>query len=247
MKQLLQLALLLSLVGTTACEEKSPEAMAEATSADIPAMSIDTTTQLTVYYPQFKTIDLVCGDMPAMTDSRVTMCLAAAFTGKRSDTFSHDNIAGNHVSGGEFHKGYDCTANTGTFVYYDKHWQFLPTTHSDSITRAADAEGMAFSQIMLVYNGHVLSCDVGGRNRFRALCEADGQLCIAESRHLQDIGAFQKSLADYGMHHALYLQPGQGWNYSWYRDADGLTHVMHPKTHDYATNWLTFYLPPQQP
>ena len=192
-------------------------------------------------------IDLVCGKMPEMSDSRIVMCLAAAFTGKRSDVFSHDNIAGNHVAGGEFHKGYDCAANTGSFIYYDGQWRFLPTTHSDSITRAADAAGMAFSQILLVYNGRVLPCEVGGRNRFRALCEADGQLCIAESRHLQDIASFQRSLADYGMRHALYLQPGRGWNYSWYRDAAGLTHVMHPKSHDYGTNWLTFYLPPQQP
>ena len=246
MRQLQQLVCLLLLVAVAACGEKSPEAVANTTSADMSVMDIDTTAQLTVFYPQFTTIDLVCGKMPEMSDSRIVMCLAAAFTGKRSDVFSHDNIAGNHVSGGEFHKGYDCEANTGSFVYFDKHWRFLPTTHSDSITCAADNEGMAFSQILLIYNGHVLPCNVDGRNRFRALCEVDGQLCIAESRHLQDLASFQRSLANYGMRHALYLQPGRGWNYSWYRDADGLTHIMHPKSHDYCTNWLTFYLPMQQ-
>jgi hypothetical protein len=100
---------------------------------------------------------------------------------------------------------------------------------------------MAFSQIMLVYNGRRCPSHVKGRSRFRALCEKDGMLCIVESRRLQDFDFFVRSVMDYGVTHALYLQPGKGWNYAWYRDNAGMVHIMHPKTHDYSTNWITFY------
>ena len=76
---------------------------------------------------------------------------------------------------------------------------------------------------------------------WHALCEKDGMLCIVESRRLQDFDFFVRSVMDYGVTHALYLQPGKGWNYAWYRDNAGMVHIMHPKTHDYSTNWITFY------
>ena len=228
------------LAAIVGCEEKSQTVVAETTAAD-PYIIIDSTSQLTVYYPQFSRVDLVCEQMPRINETDVVMCCAAAFTGEQQETFSHANIAGDHVSGGVFYNGYACSSNTGSFVFYGDYWRFIPSCHSDSITKAADTGGMAFSQIMLVYNGRRCPSHVKGRSRFRALCEKDGMLCIVESRRLQDFDFFVRSVMDYGVTHALYLQPGKGWNYAWYRDNAGMVHIMHPKTHDYSTNWITFY------
>ena len=48
------------------------------------------------------------------------------------------------------------------------------------------------------------------------------------------------SLEKIGVTHALYLDMGGGWNHSWYRGNDGKVVEIHPKTHNYTTNWLVF-------
>lgn len=60
---------------------------------------------LKIYYPQYSSIDLVCGIDSPEDDPNAIFCCAAAFTATRLDEFQHSNINGNHVSGGEFHKG----------------------------------------------------------------------------------------------------------------------------------------------
>ncbi len=79
---------------------------------------------LNIYYPDFNRIDLVCGKMPSSEDSTVIFCCEAAFTGQILEEFSHGNIAGDHVSGGEYFKGYTCRVNTGCFTYCDGKWGF---------------------------------------------------------------------------------------------------------------------------
>ena len=63
---------------------------------------------LTVYYPRFSRIDFVTQKMPAQSEQEVVFVCAASFTGERLDEFKHSNIAGHHVSSGEFHSGYKC-------------------------------------------------------------------------------------------------------------------------------------------
>ena len=87
-------------------------------------MRIETTKDLIIYYPQYSDIDLVCGQMPKKTDNNVLFCCEAAFTGELLKVFKHSNIAGHHVSGGVFHKGYRCRPNTGCFVYYQGNGNF---------------------------------------------------------------------------------------------------------------------------
>ena len=69
-------------------------------------MRIETTNDLTIYYPQYSDVDLVCGKMPEKTDTNVLFCCEAAFTGELLKEFKHSNIAGHHVSGGKFYRGY---------------------------------------------------------------------------------------------------------------------------------------------
>jgi hypothetical protein len=47
-----------------------------------------------------------------------------------------------------------------------------------------------------------------------------------------------QALLDAGVENALYMDMGAGWNHSFYRDENGLVHILHPKGHDYPTNWL---------
>ena len=46
------------------------------------AVSVETTTNLNVYYPEYAKIDLVCGQMPKAAQKDVEFCCEAAFTGE---------------------------------------------------------------------------------------------------------------------------------------------------------------------
>ena len=44
------------------------------------AVTVETTTNLNVYYPEYTKIDLVCGQMPKAAQKDVEFCCEAAFT-----------------------------------------------------------------------------------------------------------------------------------------------------------------------
>ena len=115
-------------------------------------MRIETTNDLIIYYPQFLSIDLACGKMPEKTETNVLFCCEAAFTGVLLKEFKHSNIAGYHVSGGKFYKGYKCKPNTGCFVFYQNQWKFLLHTYADELKLAAENDGMGFGQNMIIYD-----------------------------------------------------------------------------------------------
>ena len=46
------------------------------------AVTVETTTNLNVYYPEYSRVDLVCGQMPKATQKDVEFCCEAAFTGE---------------------------------------------------------------------------------------------------------------------------------------------------------------------
>ena len=204
-------------------------------------VTVDTTADLLAFYPKFKRVDLVFGSMPSTNEESVLFCCSAAFTEKELKQFNHMNIAGNHVGGGEFHKGYACAKNTGGFVFYDNRWQFFAGDFGSELGRAADKRGMGFGQMLIIHDGRRMAAHVGGRYVFRALCEHEGRLCIIESRRLQDFEYFVHALQAYGVSEALYLVMGAGWNHSWYRDMGGGARILHPHRHDFSTNWLVFY------
>lgn len=67
--------------------------------------------------------------MPEKIDKNVLFCSEAAFTGELLKRFKHSNIAGDHVSGGVFYRGYKCKPNIGCFVFYQNQWEFLIHTY----------------------------------------------------------------------------------------------------------------------
>ena len=70
------------------------------------AVTVETTTNLIVYYPEYTKIDLVCGQMPKAAQNDVEFCCEAAFTGELLNEFKHLNIADNHICNGVMKKGY---------------------------------------------------------------------------------------------------------------------------------------------
>ena len=204
------------------------------------ATVVETTTNLNVYYPEYTKIDLVCGQMPKTTQKGVEFCCEAAFTGELLAEFKHSNIADNHICSGVMKKGYRCKANTGGFVWGKGKWKFMrkadyPTT--------ANGWNMGFCQLLIIKDGTIRPIGTRmkkNRNIYRALCEKNGKLCIIESKKIMTYESFVKSLSAYKVTHALYLDMGSGWNYAWYR-SNGKVVELHSKTHNFCTNWITFY------
>ena len=205
-------------------------------------MRIETTNDLIISYPQFLSIDLACGKMPEKTETNVLFCCEAAFTGELLKEFKHSNIAGHHVSGGKFYRGYKCKPNTGCFVFYQNQWKFLLHTYADELKLAAKNGGMGFGQNMIIYDGETQPSfrKLQSKFEYRALCEYHGKLCVIDSKGVVSYASFINSLEKIGVTHALYLDMGRGWNHSWYRDNNGTVVEIHPKTHSYTTNWLVF-------
>lgn len=199
--------------------------------------------QLVVYSPKYSRIDLVCGEMPSINDTSVLFCAEAAYTGELLNKFKHSNIAGDHVSGGVRYKGYPCRRNTGAFVFYNGNFKFLYDNYSAELNNAAQYGGMGFAQECLIHNGKRVPCKRPDTNvnKFRALCEINGKLCVVDSKSALQFGFFVAELLKIGVTNALYLDMGPGWNYSWWRDADNTAHEIHTHKIPYTTNWVTFY------
>lgn len=205
------------------------------------------TSDLNIYAPEFNRIDLVTGTMPSKEDKSVILVCEAAFTGELLDEFKHSNIAGHHVSGGEFHKGFKCGPNNGVFTWSARGgWHFYNYGHANSesvLRKVAEDGGMGFCQSLLFLDGKRFK---GGfktdqANRYRALCELKGKLCIVDCADYMTWGSFMDGLEDLGVTHAIYCDMGPGWNYSWYRRDDGSVKEIFTTPGKYTTNWVTFY------
>ena len=201
----------------------------------------DSNSRLTVFYPQYDSMDLVCGISSPESDHKAIFSCAAAFTGEPLNEFKHSNINGDHVSGGVLHKG--STYNRGCFVWYNGTWEFTDKGDAKSaLNKAAEKGGMGFRQILLILNGEKKPAVMSRSNIYRALCELNKTLCIIESKSSIPLPEFIDELANIGVSNAIYLDMG-GWNHSWHRKYEHyqVAHI-HKSEHNYYTNWLTFYI-----
>ena len=208
--------------------------------------TLETTDNLNVYYPNYSKIDLVCGQMPKVSDKTVEFCCEAAFTEELLAEFRHMNIADNHISKGVMKKGYRCKANTGGFVWGAGKWKFMKKT---DFPTTAKGWNMGFCQLLIIKDGIVRPIGNrmrNNRNIYRALCEKDGKLCLVESKKVMTYDFFVKCLSVYKVTNALYLDMGSGWNYACYRDNSGRVKEIFPESklapsYKYRTNWITFF------
>lgn len=243
------LSLFCSLVSCNTNGVKSQEAADTLSYANAPVaekrvrVARKDTCSLILLFPQFKSVDLVCETMPSQDDEKVIFVAEAAFTGELLKEFKHTNIAGDHVSSGSRIKGYKCPRNTGAFVYHNGTWKFLYQSYDEALDEAAANGGCGFGQEMIIHQGELVTAirKDYSKNVFRALCEVDGKLCIAESSLVENYVDFKNSLMKVGASEALYLDMGAGWNHAWYRDDVGEVVELHKKSHNYCTNWITFY------
>ena len=239
----------LALVFLFSCERRAGRKVkesdeAQAAAAPLPAVTIDSTANgLVFYYPKTDSIDLRCLKRPEPAqEPGIIFCCAGAYTGTGSK--SHSNIAGDHVSGGIRYHGYRCPRNTGAFVYYKRKWKFLYKDYTTELDSAAANNGCGYAQEMLIHDSIRLKTarPDNNVNQFRALCELNGELCIAEATSAKPFGDFKQSLLRAGVKEALYTDMGAGWNYSWYREyPDSKAVFIHQAYQESATNWLVFY------
>ena len=202
---------------------------------------------LTVYYPHFTKMDLVTAKMPQKSEENVIFVCAASFTGEQLDSFKHWNIAGHHVSSGEFNSGYKCGPYNGVFTWSKKSgWHYYNYSHKNSeppLRKVAEEGGMGFCQSLLFHNGkRFKGCMKPERvNRYRALCEIGEKLCIVDCARNLPFGHFMDGLEKLGVKNAVYCDMGRGWNYSWYRRDDGTVKELFTTPGKYTTNWVAFY------
>ena len=216
-------------------------------------VSIDDTTVngLIVYYPLYSRIDLVCAQMPSQQDTSIVFCAEAAFTHELLDEFAHSNIDGDHVSGGKRYKGAQCEDNRGACAWFnDSTWEFINGEYSELLDSVAAAGGMGVGQAIIIHEGESIRPlwrekydNNATKTHFRALCEKDGKLCVVDCRDEVSYDKFVALLEEFGPRYALYMDMGTGWNHSWWRDAEGKVHEIHPVAEKsrFCTNWITFY------
>ena len=216
-------------------------------SGQVSRVRVEDHDSLTVYYPRFNKIDFVTEQMPRKGEKDVIFVCAASFTGELLDTFRHTNIAGHHVSSGEFHAGYKCGPYNGVFTWSPgSGWHFYNYSHKNSeppLRAVAKEGGMGYCQSLLFHNGkRFKGCMKPERvNRYRALCEIGGKLCIVDCARNLPFGHFMDGLEKLGVRNALYCDMGRGWNYSWYRKDDSSVKELFPTPGKYTTNWIAFY------
>lgn len=209
-------------------------------------MQIDTTFNLYVFKPNFSEVKLEIGKMPSTNNDSIIFCAAAAYTSSRRDTFAIDNIVGGYISNGRPHNICFKRAHYGRFVCINNQWEFIEIDNFSAIENTIVEDGSMFTQQWVIKSGDIYRPyarrdSTDNRFIYRALCEKNDTLMIAQSNHHIPYYLFVKALKAYGMENALYMDMGSGWNHSFYRDNANELHIIFPRRNHYCTNWITFY------
>ena len=109
-------------------------------------ITIEKKDSLVIFYPNFGSLDLVCGSRVPLTDGAL-FCCAAAFTAECKDKFSHLNIRCNHVCDGVLYEGSEEPVCTGVFTFYDGQGHF-DFANQAALDTAAAHGGMGFGQVL---------------------------------------------------------------------------------------------------
>ena len=197
--------------------------------------------ELLILYPKYSTIDLVCGTMPSKADTTILLVAEAAYIKDPETVFGHMNIAGDHVTHGQRFKGYSCGNNSGAFIFYKGKWKFCYNSYTNELDLAAKNGGMAFAQELLLLNrtSKPVVRDENAINKYRALCNHNGHLCIVQSKINQNLIDFRTSLINLGISDAIYLVPGVS-NIAWLNDNQASIETG-GATYSKKSNWITFY------
>ena len=198
------------------------------------------TDELYIYYADYNNISFVAGKRPSKEDESLIMCVAAAFQGSYEPGFSHDNIVGWHASGGQLERGKP-EKNLGAFTYVDGEARIFNIEDSEAaIKEAAERGGCGFQQFVVLYNGERGTHSSDEFRCYRVLAVINGKACIIDTKTQMHYDEFVMTLEDFGIQNALYCDMGSGWNYSWYRKANGKTVDIIGTPWLFSHNWLVF-------
>ena len=136
-------------------------------------LKIETTNDLIMYDVTDCQLDLACGNMPEIDQEDVVLCVAAAFTGKCLDSFSHSNILGPHISQGILYEGYDEEGGYAIFASWGEEKGFFELGNQKKLEEVVEARGMAFTQYWVVKDGK-------GYNPPRQTIKEEYYRCIAQ-------------------------------------------------------------------
>ena len=111
---------------------------------------------------------------------------------------------------------------------------------TDVLKQLQDAGGMGFTQYWVIKQGQVYLPERQKvkQEYYRCIAQKDARTYIIESKEVVAYSTFLELLLAFGVENALYLDMGRGWNHSFYRDAEGELHILHPYAHPYCTNWI---------
>lgn len=221
----------------------------------------DTIENIVFYRPKFNSIEFWVDKTPSKSDTTILFCCTASFTKYRHLTYNPENVAGPYVaqSTGLAH-GYDAGySNKGAFLFYDDKWEITRDSIDSKLRRCAMKNGSAFTNLWIdlsqvihneekeTENKFYITCNERNeyqlrrlKHRYRALCERDDSLFIAESLNSCTYANFTSRLKKSGVKNAIYLDCGIGWSYGWYRTKPYKTENLHSIYVPYISNWIVF-------
>lgn len=207
-------------------------------------MVVNVTDDLITYDVTECRLDLACGQMPDTTMEDVILCTAAAFTGKCLDYFEHTNILGPHISNNVLYEGYDYDEHYALFAAHGKEKGIYNLPNPTILEQVLKEGGMAFTQHWVIKDRKIYTPTIQKleeQHHYRSMCIKEGRVYVVASKEKVPYQDYLNMLITFGIENALYMDMGRGWNHSFYRDENGQVHIIHPKTHNYCTNWLTVF------
>lgn len=192
-----------------------------------------------IFFPNFRTIELVFDDRPSKKEDDIIFCAGALFHQERSLEFSHMNLVGDHTYNGEYFDGYDHD-ELSAFTYCDGEILFSFDNADEEIQKACDKKGVGFEQFMLIKDGEPAAFHFSRYRCFRTMTVLNGRLCIIDNKKQMYLEDFRNEVIKLGVKDAIYMDMGSGWNYSWIRNTEGKIRNMFNIPVPYSQNWIVF-------
>ena len=213
------------------------EQLSSASGKDVLLLETD---DLYIYYANYDKLSFVTGKRPSRDDLDSLMCVAAAFQSTYQLGFSHDNIVGWHTSGGKLERGKP-QEGLGAITCVDGTARIWDTEEAEEAVKyASEHGGTGFQQFIVLYDGQRGSHRTNEFRCYRVLAVINGKACIIDSRTQMHYDEFIHALRNLGVQDALYCDMGSGWNYSWYRSAEGKPVDIIGIPWPFSHNWLVF-------
>ena len=210
---------------------------AEASGRDVVLLETD---DLYIYSANYSDIAFVAGDRPSRDDESILLCVAAAFQDTYQLDFRHSNIVGWHTSGGRLERGKP-QDRLGAFTFVDGIPRIWNIDQAEAAVQDAAARGgSGYQQFVVLCDGQRGGHDSDEFRCYRVLALLGDKACIIDSRTQMHYSDFIRALEELGVRDALYCDMGSGWNYSWYRNAEGQAVDIIGTPWPFSHNWLVF-------